>query len=198
MFDRITFDPNIMGGRACIRGMRIPVSVIVSQIAHGATWEEVLEGYPDLEREDIQQAIEYAAWLTHEEVRTGWPKQRMRFLADMGVSLRGPEMAAFIRPWRDPCPRWRAARIAEREIFQKALREERIVLTFDLDFGEIVRRVIDEASAWSCFGCANTRADFVIQRLKIVLEQSTEELAQGAVVLVEDGRHRVRRLPIGA
>ena len=71
MFDRVTFDPNIMSGRACIRGMRIPVSVIVGQIAHGATWEEVLDGYPDLEREDVAQAIEYAAWLTHEEVRTG-------------------------------------------------------------------------------------------------------------------------------
>jgi len=62
MFDRITFDPKIMGGRACIRGTRIPVSVIVGQIAHGATFEEILEGYPDLEREDIQQAVEYAAW----------------------------------------------------------------------------------------------------------------------------------------
>jgi uncharacterized protein (DUF433 family) len=71
MFDRITFNPGIMGGRACIRGMRIPVSVIVGQIAHGATWGEVLAEYPDLEREDIQQAIEYAAWLTREEVRTG-------------------------------------------------------------------------------------------------------------------------------
>jgi len=71
MFDRITFDSTIMGGRACIRGMRIPISVIVGQIAHGATWEEVLDGYPDLERGDIQQAIAYAAWLTHEEVRTG-------------------------------------------------------------------------------------------------------------------------------
>jgi uncharacterized protein (DUF433 family) len=69
-FDRITFDPRVMGGRACIRGMRIPVSVIVSQIAHGATFEEVLQGYPDLEREDVVQALEYAAWLTREEVRT--------------------------------------------------------------------------------------------------------------------------------
>jgi len=50
-----------MGGRACIRGMRIPVSVIVGQIAHGATFEEILDGYADLEREGIQQAIEYAA-----------------------------------------------------------------------------------------------------------------------------------------
>lgn len=60
MFERITFDKDIMGGRACIRGMRIPVSVIVNQIAHGATVEEILEGYPDLEAEDIQEAIEYA------------------------------------------------------------------------------------------------------------------------------------------
>ena len=68
-FDRITFDPKVMGGRACIRGMRIPVSIIVRQIAHGAAVAEILKGYPDLEREDIQQAIEYAAWLSEEEVR---------------------------------------------------------------------------------------------------------------------------------
>ncbi len=68
MFDRITFSPQIMGGRACLRGMRIPVSVIVGQIAYGATIEEVLADYPDLEREDIQQVLAYSAWLAHEEV----------------------------------------------------------------------------------------------------------------------------------
>jgi len=68
MFDRITFSPQIMGGRACIRGMRIPVSVIVGQIAYGATVEEVLSEYPDLEPEDVQQALAYTAWLAHEEV----------------------------------------------------------------------------------------------------------------------------------
>jgi uncharacterized protein (DUF433 family) len=68
MFDRITFDPKIMGGRACIRGMRIPVSVVVGQIAHGATTEEVLREYPDLEHADISQALAYTAWLAHEEV----------------------------------------------------------------------------------------------------------------------------------
>ncbi len=68
MFDRITFNSQIMGGRACIRGMRIPVSVIVGQIAHEATFDEILEGFPDLEKEDIQQAIEYAAWLAQEQV----------------------------------------------------------------------------------------------------------------------------------
>lgn len=70
MFDRITFDPKILGGRAAIRGMRIPVSVLVGQIAHGASLEEVLSDYPDLEREDLMQALEYAAWLAQEQVQT--------------------------------------------------------------------------------------------------------------------------------
>jgi uncharacterized protein (DUF433 family) len=70
-FDRITFDPQIMGGRACVRGMRIPVSLIVGQIAHGATPAEIVADYPDLEAEDVRQAIRYAAWLAQEEVHIG-------------------------------------------------------------------------------------------------------------------------------
>jgi uncharacterized protein (DUF433 family) len=64
MFNRVTFSPEVMGGRACIRGMRIPVSVIVDQIAHGAGFDEILGDHPDLEREDIQEAIAYAAQVT--------------------------------------------------------------------------------------------------------------------------------------
>lgn len=71
MFNRITFNTEIMGSRACIRGMRIPISTIVSQIAHGATVEEILSDYPDLEPEDIQETLEYAAWLASEEVHAG-------------------------------------------------------------------------------------------------------------------------------
>ncbi len=67
-FERITFDSHILSGRACIRGMRIPVSVIVGQVAYGATVDEILADYPDLEAEDIRQALEYAAWLAQEEV----------------------------------------------------------------------------------------------------------------------------------
>ncbi len=71
MFDRITFNARVMGGRACIRGMRIPVSVVVSQVAHGASFDEILRDYPDLQPEDIQQALQYAAWLTQEKVHAG-------------------------------------------------------------------------------------------------------------------------------
>jgi uncharacterized protein (DUF433 family) len=59
MFERITFDPKIMGGRACIRGMRIPVAVIVSHVANGATNKEILDNYPGLESEDIYEALRY-------------------------------------------------------------------------------------------------------------------------------------------
>ncbi len=59
-FDRITHDPDILGGKACIRGMRIPVSLIVNLVANGMTVEEILKEYPDLEPEDIRQALRYA------------------------------------------------------------------------------------------------------------------------------------------
>ncbi len=67
-FDRITFDPNIMGGRACIRGMRITVALILNLVANGMSNEEILEAYPYLELEDIRQALRYAAWLAEESV----------------------------------------------------------------------------------------------------------------------------------
>ena len=65
-FDRITFDPNIMNGRACIRGMRITVSLIVNLVANGMSVYEILESYPYLEADDIHQALKYAAWLADE------------------------------------------------------------------------------------------------------------------------------------
>jgi uncharacterized protein (DUF433 family) len=65
-FDRITFDPLIMGGRPCIRGMRVTAGMIVGMIAAGRTIEEILRLYPYLEREDVVQALEYAAWRSEE------------------------------------------------------------------------------------------------------------------------------------
>ena len=66
--DRIIFDPRIMAGQACIRGMRIPVSLIVNLVAHGTSTAEILDEYPDLRAADVQQALEYASWLTREQV----------------------------------------------------------------------------------------------------------------------------------
>jgi uncharacterized protein (DUF433 family) len=66
--DRITFDDQIMGGRACIRGMRIPVSVVLKLLAGGMTAEQILSDYPDLQPADIDQCIQYAALLADETV----------------------------------------------------------------------------------------------------------------------------------
>ena len=59
-FDRITFDPNIMGGRACVRGMRITVALVLNLVANGMTPKEIIRAYPYLELEDIRQALCYA------------------------------------------------------------------------------------------------------------------------------------------
>lgn len=65
-FDRITHDPAVMGGKACIRGMRVTAGMIVGQIGAGQTIDDILGQYPYLEREDILQALRYAAWLAED------------------------------------------------------------------------------------------------------------------------------------
>ena len=66
LLDRITRDPAVMGGRPCIRGMRVTVGAVVGLLAAGRTREEVLEAYPYLEPDDIQAALSYAAWRSEE------------------------------------------------------------------------------------------------------------------------------------
>ncbi|MEK7249892.1 MAG: DUF433 domain-containing protein [Bacteroidota bacterium] len=68
MFSRITFNPKIMAGQACIRGMRIPVSLVINLVTHGMTTAEIIREYPDLEAEDIAESLKNAAWLAKEEV----------------------------------------------------------------------------------------------------------------------------------
>lgn len=65
-FDRITQNPETMGGKACIRGMRVTVGMVVSQIGAGHSLNDILENYPYLERDDIMQALQYAAWRADE------------------------------------------------------------------------------------------------------------------------------------
>jgi uncharacterized protein (DUF433 family) len=64
--DRITFDPEVMGGKPCIRGLRVTVGTIVGLIAAGRTRDEILKLYPYLEPKDIDQALAYAAWRVEE------------------------------------------------------------------------------------------------------------------------------------
>lgn len=122
----------------------------------------------------------------------------MRFLADMGVSQ---HVVAWLRSQGHDAIHLRdegLQRLPNGEIFRKASREKRAVLTFDLDFGEIAAASGGIIVSVVVFRLRNTRSDFVIQRVADVLDQSSAELSQGAIVVVEDARHRVRKLPIGA
>jgi len=67
-YERITVDSDQMGGVPCIRGLRIPVSTMVGMMAEGMSEEEILDAYPDLEREDIREALRYAAQATEERM----------------------------------------------------------------------------------------------------------------------------------
>ena len=67
-FDKITFDKNIMGGQGCVRGMRKPASLIINLVAHGRAFSEIIEEYPDLTEDDIKQCLEYAAWLSKDQI----------------------------------------------------------------------------------------------------------------------------------
>ena len=64
--DRITQEPDVMGGKACIRGLRVTVGMVVGQVGAGHSVDEIITDYPYLEREDVMQALRYAAWRSEE------------------------------------------------------------------------------------------------------------------------------------
>lgn len=66
-FDRLTFDRDMLGGKACIRGMRISAALVVNLVASGMSRAEILEAYPYLEDEDITQSLQYAAWAVSDQ-----------------------------------------------------------------------------------------------------------------------------------
>ena len=67
-FDRITSDPDILGGKACIRGMRISVSLVINLVAKGMSMHEIVDEYPDLQPEDVEQSLRYAAWAVDDTI----------------------------------------------------------------------------------------------------------------------------------
>jgi len=120
----------------------------------------------------------------------------VRFLADMGVSQR---VASWLRDQGHDVRHLRdegLQRLPDDKIFAKAKREGRVVLTFDLDFSDILAFSGSRTASVVLFRLRNTRSPFVIQRLHVVLGHCIEALEQGAIVVVDDWRHRVRRLPL--
>ncbi len=121
----------------------------------------------------------------------------MRFLADMGVSAK---VVSWLREHGHDATHLRdegLQRLPDREIFGKAVAENRVILTFDLDFGEIAALSEGEKCSIIVFRLRNTRTPHVIARLDSVLAASSSYLEKGAVMVIEETRHRIRRLPVG-
>jgi predicted nuclease of predicted toxin-antitoxin system len=121
----------------------------------------------------------------------------VQFLADMGVHL---DVVEWLRGQGHDAKHLREEglqRLPDEEIFAKAVTEQRVVLTFDLDFGEIAALSPGPVASVIVFRLLNARAAKVIQRLAVVLPAVLPALEQGAIITVEESRHRVRRLPIG-
>ena len=121
----------------------------------------------------------------------------MRFLTDMCVDIK---VVKWLQKQGHDVTHLRdegLQRLPNGEIFSKAISENRVLLTFDLDFGEIVALSKRQRTSVILFRLRNTRTAHVIDRLNVVLKESSEALKKGAVVVVEEGRHRIRYLPIG-
>ena len=121
----------------------------------------------------------------------------MRFLADMGVDVR---IVQWLRQHAHDAKHLRdegLQRLPNGEIFAKAVAEDRVILTFDLDFGEISALAGGRKTSVVLFRLHNTRTPHVISRLAAALAECSTALQEGAVVVVEESRSRVRFLPIG-
>ena len=122
----------------------------------------------------------------------------MKFLADMGVSMRVVEWLRQIGHDTVHLREERLHRLPNGDIFKKGFAENRIVLTFDLDFGEILAGSAAAIVSVVLFRLHDTRTEHVIERLNCVLEESGSDLLSGAIIVVEESRHRIRKLPIGS
>ena len=121
----------------------------------------------------------------------------MRILADTGVSIRVVE---WLRNNGHDAKHLREEglhRMPNGEIFTKAIHENRIIITFDLDFGEIVALSKGNKTSVILFRLHNTRTSHLLLRLSAVLKDTARALEEGAVVVIEESRHRVRCLPPG-
>ena len=121
----------------------------------------------------------------------------MRFLADAGIS---PRTVEFLSQHGHDVVHVRTlgmGRATDRAVVERARAEARVVLTFDLDFGDILALGVRDKPSVIILRLADERSEIVNARLATVLKERSQELEAGALILVEDTRYRVRRLPIG-
>lgn len=122
----------------------------------------------------------------------------MKFLADMGISM---TTVRWLKSLKHDVVHLREIgfqQMPDEEIFRKAKEEGRVILTFDLDFGDIIAASHEQSVSVIIFRMEDERPAAINARLVQILTESTEALLRGAIILVEDWRYRVRQLPIAS
>jgi uncharacterized protein (DUF433 family) len=127
-FPRITVDPERMDSVPCIRGLRIPVATVVGMVAGGIPEGEILTAYPDLERDDIREALRYAA-AARQRARASPREDRLKFLVDNALS---PDVALGLRRVGHDAEHVRNIGMStanDSDIFERSAKEERVVVS---------------------------------------------------------------------
>lgn len=120
----------------------------------------------------------------------------MKFLADVGVSYRVVEWLHLEGHDVLHLPEIFQHQLKDQDIFKNAASESRTIITFDLDFGDILFLTQSTDVSVILFRLLNTRNEFVIRRLDVVIKNCLNELNDGSIIVVEDYRYRIRTLPV--
>ncbi len=183
-----------MGGKPCIRGMGVTVGMIVGQIAAGHSIEEILADYPYLEREDILQALRYAALGDPKNAKSRCPGYETP--PDMNLS---PRWVEVFRKAGLEAVHWTTvgrADARDREIMAWAAANDYVVLTQDMDFSAILAAIrgVKPSAVQIC--AEDVSPDVIGTRVAVALLQTRSELESGAIVSIDTERTRLRLLPL--
>lgn len=195
MKERIAIDPRIHFGKPCVAGTRIPVQNVLELVREGLSFSVITgEYFPDLQSEDIRACIQYAIdVLAVEDIHLA---RRMKFLADQDVYA---ATVVFLRNLGHDVvavAQLGLAQAADAELLRIAHEQGRIFVTHNRDFGGLV--FVQDAGAGVIYlRVLPSTLNVVHTELARILTLYTEQDLQGSFVVVEAGRHRIRRLTAG-
>lgn len=136
--DRITLDPSVMGGKPCVRGLRVTVATVLGLLAAGRSRDEILKAYPYLEVEDIEQCLAYAAWRMEERDCATDDRMSIQILIDMNLS---PDWVDKLSNHGWASTHWSTfgdPKATDHELMDWARNNSHVVFTHDLDFGTML------------------------------------------------------------